>query len=92
MIGGIVLDTDFGEVVGFENHSGATLPGPGQAPFGRVLVGHGNNGSDATRALARTMSSAPTCTDRSFRPTHGWPTVIAAAVEPRPAGPSNRAC
>ena len=53
MIGGIVLDTDFGEVVGFENHSGATVLGPGQAPFGRVLAGHGNNGSDGTEG-ART--------------------------------------
>jgi CobQ-like glutamine amidotransferase family enzyme len=48
MIGGIVLDTPFGEVVGFENHSGATVLEPGQAPFGRVRAGHGNNGTDAT--------------------------------------------
>lgn len=48
MIGGIVLDTEFGEVVGFENHSGATVLGPGQAPFGRVQAGHGNNGADGT--------------------------------------------
>jgi len=53
MIGGIVLDTDFGPVVGFENHSGATVLGPGQAPFGRVVVGHGNNGTDGTEG-ART--------------------------------------
>lgn len=53
MIGGIVLDTDFGQVVGFENHSGATVLGPGQAPFGRVLAGRGNNGEDDTEG-ART--------------------------------------
>lgn len=53
MIGGIVLDTEFGQVVGFENHSGATVLGPGQAPFGRVVVGHGNNGTDGTEG-ART--------------------------------------
>lgn len=53
MIGGIVLDTDIGQVVGFENHSGATVLGPGQAPFGRVVVGHGNNGRDGTEG-ART--------------------------------------
>ena len=46
MIGGIVLDTQWGEVVGFENHSGATVLGSGQAPFGMVRVGHGNNGHD----------------------------------------------
>jgi len=48
MIGGIVLETEFGEVVGFENHSGATVLGGGQAAFGRVRAGHGNNGSDGT--------------------------------------------
>ncbi len=53
MIGGVVLDTEFGEVVGFENHSGATVLGPAQAPFGRVLVGSGNNGRDGTEG-ART--------------------------------------
>ena len=40
MIGGIVLDTQWGEVVGFENHSGATMLGSGQAPFGAVRAGH----------------------------------------------------
>lgn len=53
MIGGIVLDTGFGQVVGFENHSGATVLGARQAPFGRVVVGHGNNGTDGTEG-ART--------------------------------------
>ena len=48
MIGGIVLDTDHGEVVGFENHSVATVLSTGQAAFGRVRAGHGNNGSDGT--------------------------------------------
>ena len=53
MIGGIVLDTPFGEVVGYENHSGATVLGDGQQPFGRVAVGFGNNGTDGTEG-ART--------------------------------------
>ncbi|WP_286957842.1 MULTISPECIES: type 1 glutamine amidotransferase [Arsenicicoccus] len=48
MIGGIVLDTEFGEVVGFENHSGSTVLGPEQQPFGRVRAGQGNNGQDGT--------------------------------------------
>lgn len=48
MIGGIVLDTEFGEVVGFENHSGSTVLGPEQRPFGRVRAGQGNNGQDGT--------------------------------------------
>lgn len=48
-IGNIVVDSDeFGEVVGFENHSGRTYLGPGARPLGRVRVGRGNNGEDGT--------------------------------------------
>ncbi|PZU50513.1 MAG: cobalamin biosynthesis protein CobB [Arsenicicoccus sp.] len=46
MIGPVVLDTDFGSVVGYENHSGSTVLGEGQQPFGTVRHGQGNNGSD----------------------------------------------
>ena len=46
MIGPVVLDTDFGSVVGYENHSGSTVLGAGQQPFGRVRHGQGNNGTD----------------------------------------------
>jgi lipid II isoglutaminyl synthase (glutamine-hydrolysing) len=53
MIGPVVLDTDFGPVVGYENHSGSTDLGDGQRPFGRVRHGRGNNGSDGTEG-ART--------------------------------------
>lgn len=53
MIGPVVLDTPVGQVVGYENHSGATVLSPGQEPFGRVLHGKGNNGSDGTEG-ART--------------------------------------
>ncbi len=53
MIGGVVLDTEFGPVVGFENHSGATVLSPGQRPFGTVRVGHGNDGVSGTEG-ART--------------------------------------
>lgn len=47
MIGNIVLDSDeFGEVVGYENHSGDTVLGPGSRPVGRVTSGAGNNPRD----------------------------------------------
>ena len=46
MIGPVVLDTAYGRVVGYENHSGTTVLGAGQEPFGRVLHGHGNNPTD----------------------------------------------
>ncbi len=42
-IGDVVLATSLGEVVGFENHGGRTYLAPGQAPFGKVRRGFGNN-------------------------------------------------
>jgi CobQ-like glutamine amidotransferase family enzyme len=53
MIGPVVLATDFGDVVGYENHSGSTTLGAGQAPFGRVRAGMGNNGTDGTEGARR---------------------------------------
>jgi CobQ-like glutamine amidotransferase family enzyme len=53
MIGPVVLDTEFGDVVGYENHSGSTTLGAGQAAFGTVRSGFGNNGTDQTEG-ART--------------------------------------
>ena len=47
-IGNVVIDSEFGELVGFENHSGLTTLGPGVRPLGRVRVGRGNNGKDGT--------------------------------------------
>ena len=40
-------------VVGFENHSGKTTLGPGVRPFGTVVAGAGNNGSDGTEGAVR---------------------------------------
>jgi CobQ-like glutamine amidotransferase family enzyme len=39
---------DFGEIIGYENHSGQTFLGPHVAPLGRVIKGAGNNGKDDT--------------------------------------------
>jgi CobQ-like glutamine amidotransferase family enzyme len=47
MIGNIILDTPFGEVIGYENHSGQTFLGAGAQPFGKVKKGAGNNGRDS---------------------------------------------
>ena len=44
LVGNIAVETKFGTIVGYENHSGRTLLLDGQAPFGRVLKGYGNNG------------------------------------------------
>jgi lipid II isoglutaminyl synthase (glutamine-hydrolysing) len=48
MIGPVVLQTRFGDVVGYENHSGSTVLGQGQQAFGTVRHGSGNNGADGT--------------------------------------------
>ena len=47
-IGNVVVDSQWGELVGFENHSGLTTLGPGMEPMGHVRVGRGNNGRDGT--------------------------------------------
>ena len=50
LIGDVLLEVDLGggqttTVAGFENHAGRTLLDAGATPFGRVLAGHGNDGS-----------------------------------------------
>ena len=46
LIGNVTSETPFGPVVGYENHSGLTVLGNGQAALGRVAKGEGNNGKD----------------------------------------------
>lgn len=48
LIGNVAINTSFGKVVGFENHSGQTTLGSGAQPFGKVVKGGGNNGHDGT--------------------------------------------
>ncbi|HSX02300.1 MAG TPA: glutamine amidotransferase [Candidatus Saccharimonadia bacterium] len=43
MVGNIIVDSPFGRLVGFENHSGQTLLESGQEPLGRVRRGSGND-------------------------------------------------
>ncbi len=66
-IGDVVLATDVGEVVGFENHGGRTYLGPGQAPFGRVSRGFGNNAEDGMEG-ARTKNAIGTYLHGSVLP------------------------
>jgi lipid II isoglutaminyl synthase (glutamine-hydrolysing) len=40
-------------LAGFENHGGRTHLGAGARPLGRVLKGHGNNGSDGREGVRR---------------------------------------
>lgn len=49
MIGNIVTKSDlFGDIIGYENHSGVTTLGTTAEPFGHVIKGAGNNGNDTT--------------------------------------------
>lgn len=43
MIGNIIVESPFGLLVGFENHSGQTILESDQQPLGRVKKGFGNN-------------------------------------------------
>lgn len=60
LIGNTAVETaDFGTLYGFENHSGKTVLGKGQAPLGTVTRGNGNNGQDKTEG-ARTRNAIGT--------------------------------
>ncbi len=48
MIGNIVIESMFGKLVGFENHSGKTYLKKEALPLGLVKKGFGNNGKDRT--------------------------------------------
>jgi CobQ-like glutamine amidotransferase family enzyme len=48
LIGNTVTETPFGELIGYENHSGLTLLDDDQPALGRVVKGAGNNGEDKT--------------------------------------------
>ncbi|NKX49609.1 glutamine amidotransferase [Arthrobacter deserti] len=49
LIGNTVIESsEFGTVIGYENHSGQTFLKEGAQPFGMVTKGEGNNGQDGT--------------------------------------------
>lgn len=52
LIGNITTTNDtFGDIIGYENHSGQTFLGTTAIPFGRVIKGAGNNGHDDTEGV-----------------------------------------
>ena len=83
-IGNSVVETDGGELVGFENHSALTFVGPGCEPFGRVVVGAGNNGRDGTGG-ARYKHAYGSYLHGSLLPKNPWfaDRLIAAALARR---------
>lgn len=52
LIGNIVVQSPFGRLVGFENHSGLTVLAKDQLPLAKVIKGHGNNGSTGKEGAA----------------------------------------
>lgn len=49
LIGNTVVESQlFGELIGYENHSGLTILDNDQPALGRVIKGKGNNGEDTT--------------------------------------------
>ena len=57
LIGNCAIECDLGSgpqvLAGFENHGGRTYLDAAAEPLGRVLRGHGNNGSDGTEGARR---------------------------------------
>jgi CobQ-like glutamine amidotransferase family enzyme len=57
LIGNCAIEADLGDgprvIAGFENHGGRTYLGDGERPLGRVLAGHGNNGTDGFEGVRR---------------------------------------
>lgn len=55
LIGNVVVDSAWGELVGFENHSGRTYLGPNITPLGKVIKGSGNHGGNDEGAVVNNV-------------------------------------
>ena len=73
LIGNVAIELPGGEGVlaGFENHGGRTHLGPGQQPLGRVLRGHGNDGSSGQEG-ARSANVIGTYLHGPLLPKNVW--------------------
>ncbi len=68
LIGNITTESsDFGQIVGYENHSGLTYLGKDAQPLGKVIKGAGNNGQDESEG-ARYKNSIGTYLHGSLLP------------------------
>jgi CobQ-like glutamine amidotransferase family enzyme len=76
LIGNVAIEVELapGErrvLAGFENHAGRTVLARGTAPLGRVLRGHGNNGSDGHEGV-RAGSVIGTYLHGPLLPKNAW--------------------
>lgn len=53
LIGNHAVDSNWGKLVGYENHSGLTTLGDGVTPLAATASGMGNNGKDGTEGAVR---------------------------------------
>jgi hypothetical protein len=90
LIGNVAVQTADGVLAGFENHAGRTHLAPGQAPFGRVLRGHGNDGHSGFEG-ARSANVIGTYVHGPLLPKNAWlcDVLIATALglEPQQLAP-----
>ena len=88
LIGNVSIEVDLGSgprvLAGFENHGGRTRLGATATPLGRVLHGHGNNGSDGLEGVMR-KNLIGTYLHGPLLPKNAWlaDELIARALERR---------
>ena len=88
LIGNVAIEVDLGlgprTLAGFENHGGRTYLGGGATPLGRVLDGHGNNGTDDFEGVRRD-NLIGTYLHGPLLPKNAWlaDELIARAIERR---------
>jgi len=71
LIGNVALQSSDGVIAGFENHAGRTHLAAGQAPFGRILHGHGNDGRSGLEG-ARSANVIGTYVHGPLLPKNSW--------------------
>jgi len=75
LIGNVAIEVSLGGgrrvLAGFENHGGRTHLGAGQAPLGRVLKGHGNDGRSGLEG-ARSANTIGTYLHGPLLPKNTW--------------------
>ena len=90
LIGNVTVQTAEGVIAGFENHAGRTRLRPGQEPLGRVLRGHGNDGSSGLEG-ARRANVIGTYVHGPLLPKNSWLcdllTARALSIEPEELDP-----
>ena len=90
LIGNIAVQAPEGVIVGFENHAGRTRLGDSQAPLGRVLRGHGNDGRSGFEG-ARSGNVIGTYVHGPLLPKNAWLcdwlTARALSIEPAELAP-----